>query len=109
MISKIIFIILLPLSLSSTEPKTLTPFDANVTPPIQIVNRQNAPTAKNGYYQNYYYYQTDSYGSAIAVFGLGHLFNFSRVVEEYKSYFRADPPRSSKYQYEFDYADTLNK
>ena len=102
-------LILLPLFLTANEPKTFTPYDVNVTPSIQIVNRQNKPIAENGYYQSHYYYQTDDYGSAIAVFGLGHLFNFSRVMEEYKSYFRPDPPRSSRYQYEFEYAESINK
>ncbi len=101
--------IILTLSVSATEPKTYTPYDRNVTPPIQIVNRQKAPIAENGYYQNYYYYETDQYGEALFTFGLGSLFNFDRVVGEYKSYFRPSPMRSSKYQYEFEYADTINR
>lgn len=106
---KIAFLLLVSSLLYASEPKTYTPFDANVTPPFQIVNKKKVYTAENGYYENHYYYETNSYGSAIAVFGLGHLFNFSRVVDEYKSYFRADPPRSSRYQYEFEYADNINK
>ena len=101
--------LLFPILLFATEPKTLTPYDTNVTAYIQIVNKQKPPTAENGYYQNHYYYETNDYGTAIVVFGLGNLFNFDRVIKEYQSYFRADPPRSSKYQYEFDYADTINK
>ncbi len=107
--AKTFVLMMLTLFLSANEPKTFTPYDINVTPPIQIVNRQKAPIAENGYYQSHYSYQTSNYGSAIAVFGLGHLFNFSRVIEEYKSYFRPDPPRSSRYQYEFEYADSINK
>lgn len=106
---KIAAVLLLPSLLSAAEPQTFTPFDANVTPQIQIVNRVKAPTAENDYIYNHYYYETDQFGQAVFVFGLGHLFNFERVVDEYKSYFRPDPPRSSKYLYEFDYADEIQK
>lgn len=100
--------LLAAVSILAGEPKTLTPYDINATPPIQLVNRESRPIAENGYYPNHYYYETDNYASAIAVFGLGHLFNFDRVIQEYKSYFRPDPPRSSRYQYEFEYADSIN-
>ncbi len=106
---KAYMVLFLPILIYAVEPKTVTPYDVNATPPIQIVNKQMLPTAENGYYQNHYYYETNDYGTAIVVFGLGHLFNFDRVIEEYRSYFRVEPPRSSKYQYEFDYADTINK
>lgn len=93
--------------LTAAEPKSFTPFDANVTPHVQIVNRVEKPTAENSYLYNHYYYETDRVGEAVFVFGLGHLFNFDRVVDEYKSYFRSDPPRSDKYMYRFDYADEI--
>jgi hypothetical protein len=64
----VITFLLLPLLLSASEPKTLTPYDLNVTPPIQIVNRLKAPIAENGYYQNHYYYETNQYAGAIFVF-----------------------------------------
>ena len=55
------------------------------------------------------YVETDDAGSALITFGLGHLFNYDKVVAEYRSYFRPDGPRSSKYKYKFDYAESINK
>jgi len=55
------------------------------------------------------YYETENPGTALLTFGLGHLFNYDKVIAEYKRYFRADGPRSSKYKYKFDYADSISK
>ena len=66
------------------------------------------PYADGFQYQNSYQEQGNP-GSSLITFGLGHLFNYDRVIEEYKSYFRPEAPHSSKYKYKFDYADSISK
>ena len=66
------------------------------------------PYADGFQYQGSYQEQSNP-GSSLITFGLGHLFNYDRVIAEYQSYFRPDTPHSSKYKYKFDYADSISK